>query len=75
MIEFRFRLDEEIYADEITAIRKLAGKKSLSKTMPKIITQWYMSIMRQEVVNTVSETWQNEDKNELADSLSSLKFD
>jgi hypothetical protein len=75
MIEIRFRLNEEIYADVIQEIRAMAGKSSLSKTMPRILMEWFLLKNGQKVGDTVVEEWQNQDENDLADSLSSLKFE
>ena len=75
MIEVRFRLDEEIYADVIEEMQRMAGKKSLAKIMPRILIEWYLSRSGEIVVTSTSKIGENEGENSLADSLSSLSFE
>ena len=72
MIEIRFRLDEEIYADVIEEMRHIAPTKSLGKIMPRIVIEWYLSRSGQKVVQKSPETRQNEGEESLADKFSSF---
>jgi hypothetical protein len=75
MIEIRFRLDEEIYTDVIEEMRTMAGTKPLAKIMPRILMEWFLARSGEKTVTFMAETGENEGKNDLADSLSSLSFE